>query len=135
MSVADKAADRFRADHAGVAASTLCAVHCLAGGVLAGVSGVAPVFTDSRVEIASATLAVALAASALAGAYRRHGRCLPCILGGFGIAALAVARLAHLGSEAVEAAVSLAGGGLLVTAHVTNIRALRCARACCAERG
>ena len=121
-------------DRAGVAASALCAVHCLAGAVLASVSGVAPVFADVGVEIAFASLAVVLAASALAGAYRRHGRCKPCILGALGIVALAVARLAHLGSEAAEAAMSVAGGGLLVTAHVTNIRALRCARACCATQ-
>jgi hypothetical protein len=122
-----------RADRAGIVASSVCAVHCIAGSVLAGASGaIAPIFADPRVEVGLSTTAILLAVAALVSAWRRHRRSAPAIIGGLGVVSVATARFAHAVPESAETLFAVTGGALLVTAHALNIRACRRAADCCA---
>ncbi len=117
-----------RSDQLGILASSVCAVHCVAGAVLAGTSAVGMLFTDERVELAFTSVAVLVAATALSLGSRRHRRAAPLLLGLAGFVVIAIARLGRTGAEVP---LSVTGTGLLVAAHVVNIRALRRHRACC----
>lgn len=117
------------ADRLGIFASSLCAVHCVAGALLAGSSALGLIFTNERVELGFTLVAALIAASALSLGFRRHRRPAPLLLGLAGLALLAVARTAEL--DRGEVLVSVAGTALLVTAHMGNLRALQRLGPCC----
>jgi hypothetical protein len=119
-------------DRAGVMMSTLCAIHCLAGAVLAGVSSVAPVLSDRRLELAFTVSAIAIAFVALIRAARRHKSRTPAMIAALGVASLVLARVGVVDAEALEVTLSIAGGVLLVSAHVINLRECRRVDSCCA---
>jgi hypothetical protein len=118
-------------DRVGVVASTLCAVHCIGTAVLAGVSGVGAVFADERVEVGFCVCAVSIALAALVRGWRRHRFWMPGSVGSSGIVLLLTARCTRLESSVTETILSVAGGALLITAHVLNIQRLRQAGSCC----
>lgn len=118
-------------DRVGIVASSLCAVHCIATALLVGVSGISSLFADERVEVAFCVCAVSVALFALVRGWRRHRSRMPGCVGSCGIVLLLTARCAPLGSSMAEATLSVAGGALLTTAHVLNIRRLRRAGSCC----
>ena len=118
-------------DRVGMVASTLCAIHCVATGLLAGASGVGALFADERLEIAFCVCAVTVALAALIRGSRRHRSWIPGSVGSSGIALLALARCARLENAVAETALSVAGGTLLAGAHLLNLRALRRAGECC----
>jgi MerC mercury resistance protein len=122
-----------RADRAGIVASSVCAVHCLVVSVLAGASSVTLVFGDPRIEVGLSATAILLAVAALVTAFRRHRRTVPALIGGLGVTSVATARFAHAIPEGAETVLAVAGGALLVTAHVLNIRECRRADDCCAR--
>jgi hypothetical protein len=118
------------ADRLGIAASTLCAIHCLAGALIAGAPGVASVLFDERIELVLVCAAVLIAAFALGMGFRNHHQTQPLVPAGVALAAFAAARLVH-GAAVAEVALSVTGAALLVTAHLMNLRALRREDACC----
>ena len=118
-------------DRLGVVASTLCAAHCAGTAVLIGVSGVGGLFSDERIEIGFCVCAISLAVVALVRGWRRHRSWVPASVGSCGIVLLLTARCAGFESSNVEALLSVAGGTLLVTGHVSNIRRLRRMGSCC----
>jgi len=126
--------DKTTTDRAGVCASTLCAVHCAAGAVLASAVGVGyagGLVSDERVEAVLAVIAVALALVALTQGFRTHGARAPVALGAVGLTLLASSRLLEFGSW-IEPGLSIGGAFLLVGAHLVNLRARRQYSACCA---
>ena len=118
-------------DRVGVVASTLCAVHCLATTLVLGLAGVRTIFADERVEMAFSVCAIALALAALVRGSLRHRRRMPPAIGVSGMVLLLIARCADLETANLEVALSVLGGGVLVTAHLLNIQALRRVGACC----
>lgn len=123
------------ADRAGVLASTLCAAHCFANGALAGVSGVAPILADRRIELGLTASAISLAVLALLSSYRRHHCRRPVAVGALGVVSLSFARLPNLDPKALETALSITGGALLVLAHLINLRERRRVDSCCSTAG
>ena len=121
-------------DRVGVVASTLCAVHCLGTSALIGVSGVATLFEDARIEVGFTIAAMVIAAAALVRGSRRHGAWAPGAVGVAGALSLSMARFGPFEGALLETTLSVAGGALLAAAHVMNIRALRRVHACCGGR-
>lgn len=111
-------------DRLGVVASSLCAVHCILGLVLATSAGVWGVIGDEAVELKLVGAALLLAALSIAFGYRRHRRPLPLVLIAIGGAMILLSRRVDVG----ETALSVAGSLVLVAAHVANLRA---SRHCC----
>lgn len=120
-----------RADRLGMVASGLCAVHCVAGALLAGVSATGLLLADPRVELGFVAVAMVVAAAALSMGFRRHRKVAPPLLGALGIAVIAIGRALRLDNEIAEAAWSVSGAALLISAHVVNLRALQRNAVCC----
>ncbi len=120
-----------RLDRFGVGASSLCAVHCLAGAVFAGSSGLIGFVRRPGLELSLVASAMLLAVWSLVSSYRRHALRLPLVLMGFAFALIGAARLGSWPSERAETILSISGAALLVCAHVINLRALRRLDACC----
>lgn len=100
--------------------SGLCLVHCIAlplASVLLPGLGLA---ARPGVHLALVLLAAPLALAALLAGWRRHGRLRPLALGLVGLALLMATLLVR--EEATERLVSLAGGLILIGAHVLNWR-------------
>jgi hypothetical protein len=113
------------ADRLGIIASTVCALHCAAGAIVVGAAGLGGLLFDERTEAVLVALAVAVATFALTSGFRRHRRLHAALVGVAGVAAVAAARVLEVDVEQAEAALSVSGAGLLVGAHVLNLRALR----------
>lgn len=112
-------------DGLGVAVSALCAVHCVAGALLVGSPALTGFITDERLEWALLVAALAIAAAAVGRGFRQHRNPVPLVLA---VAALIPLSLAHgvpWTGEWAEVALSVAGASMLVTGHVTNLRAHR----------
>ncbi|QBE65437.1 MerC domain-containing protein [Pseudoduganella lutea] len=114
------------ADAAGLFASTLCMIHCLAMPVLLAVLPAMSWASDEHAHEVLLAVALGAAVLSLGPGYRAHRRLAVPLLGGAGLACLAIAmfvvepRYGH----GAEAAVSVAGALLLFGAHVRN-------RICC----
>ena len=116
-----------RLDRVGIIASTACAVHCLAGGILAASAGALGIFADERVELGFVAFAITLAVVSIGSTFRRHRVRGPLVLVAIGVTVLVCARTV----SAAELALSLTGAGFLVAAHAANLWALRCQKRCC----
>ncbi|MCG8554659.1 MAG: MerC domain-containing protein [Proteobacteria bacterium] len=121
-------------DRWGIAASTMCALHCILGPVLAASAGTLSLFGDERIEIALAVFACGIVVYALQHAYSAHRSLTPAAVATGGIAVLGAVRTAEFDLEHAEMLGSVAASMLLVAAHVLNTRELRRA-ACCGEAG
>lgn len=112
-------------DGLGVAVSALCAVHCVVGAMLVGSPALAGLIADERLEWALLVAALVIAAGAVGRGFRQHRDPIPPALA---LAALVPLGLAHgvqwTGAWA-EATLSVVGAGMLMTGHVTNLRAHR----------
>jgi hypothetical protein len=121
---------RHLADSAGMLASALCLLHCLALPALIlffpllGLGGDSEMFHAAMVG-----LACAAAMTALAPGYLAHRRLLVAVMGGAGLACLASGAFVFgpRYGESVETALTVAGAVLLTLAHLRN---RVCCRAC-----
>lgn len=120
------------ADYAGLAASALCLVHCLAMPLLVaafpllGLGGDHHALHDAL--LVAVTLPVLLA---LAPGYRAHRDPAPLVLGVMGLAAflLAVLVVGPMFGELAETALAVTSSVLLISAHLRNQRSCKgCAR-------
>lgn len=114
------------ADAAGIFASVLCMIHCLAMPLLLAVLPAMSWAEDDHLHEVLLGFALVAAVVSLGPGYLAHRRPAVPLLGGAGLACLAIAmfvvepRYGH----GAEAAVSVAGALLLFGAHVRN-------RVCC----
>ncbi|MBV8907256.1 MAG: MerC domain-containing protein [Acidobacteriia bacterium] len=125
-----------RGDRAGIVIASLCFAHCVAGPALLAFAGFASLIRASeRSEIAFLLASGAMGAAALVPAYRkRHGRlsCLAMFSGGL----LVMLFRSHLATRAASAepVVAFLGAGMIISAHVLNLKfSRRCA--CCQQSG
>ena len=115
---------RDRLDGFGVVLSGLCAVHCVLGLVLVTVLGLgggvllSPAIHETGLALAIGVGVVTLGLSAL-----RHGRLGPLMIGACGITLMAAALMVDHGPR--EALLTIAGVGLVATAHIRNLRHAR----------
>lgn len=114
-------------DRLGTLASGACAVHCVLSGVLPEVLAAAGLgaLLGHEFEWGFTLVALVLAASALVLGFRKHrSRPVVALLGGV-VVVLLLARLLEDAGEMVCTSLSVLGSALLVTGHLSNIRALR----------
>lgn len=110
--------DRF--DRVGILLSGLCAVHCVATLVLVAVLGLGGGFLlNPALHRIGLALAIMVGGIALGLGVARHGRREPLMIGGAGLALMALALLT--GHGPAEAALTIAGVSLLAFAHWRNV--------------
>ena len=115
-------------DKMAIGLSGLCVVHCVATVLLAAaLASIGSVLLDPRVHEIGLALALGLAALGLGIGIVRHGRPLPLVIGGCGLALMAAGLMVPHGLG--EAALSIAGVGLVALGHYRNGRALAEGRA------
>ena len=110
-----------RLDRAGMILSGLCAVHCVTTiAVMALLASVGGTLLHPAIHEIGLGLAVLLGIVALGAGYLRHGRKLPTVIGGVGLATMALAlTLPHGVPEAIA---TLSGVALLAFGHHLNRR-------------
>jgi hypothetical protein len=112
---------RDRLDGAGVVLSGLCAVHCLLGIVLVSALGLGgEVLLSPAIHRVGLALAVVVGALTLGLGVLRHGQTGPLAIGAAGLALMATALA--VGHGLPEAVLTIAGVGLVATAHIRNLR-------------
>lgn len=131
-------------DRCGAAVSAACGIHCAGLGMLfvlwpglwfQRARYAQELLWLQRLEVALATLAFLLAALALSLGWRRHRRPWPALLGVPGLAMIGLGVFSPLHDVPLWGnATVLAGGALMVAAHLGNLRMLRIARASPARR-
>jgi hypothetical protein len=114
-----------RLDRLGVVVSGLCMVHCLAGLVLIGVLGLGGgILLHPAIHRFGLMAAVLIGAITIGGNALRHGHRLPLALGTAGLLLMAGAIVSEHGAG--EAVMTIAGVGLVASAHVINMRRTAC---------
>ena len=107
-------------DDLAVACSGACMIHCLLTPIVIGF-GTAGLLgewlTSEWVHKVMIIPVILLAILSLPGAYRKHKNRWPLLLGGLGLSSMISALL---GPESLEIWITLAGGLLLITAHLWN---------------
>jgi len=118
-------------DLIGQALSVLCVIHCALTPV---VLLVAPAMAGLLGNAHPVLLALVLATAAWAfiPGYRHHGQRAPMLLGLGGITLLALGTFVFHATLALDIAFSVAGAGLMLTAHWKNRAAHRHCHACAA---
>ena len=112
---------RFRLDRVGVVLSGLCAVHCVAGLVLVTVLGLSGgVLLNPAIHEIGLALAVGIGALGLGAGVLRHRQVSVLLTGLLGLALMATALCVEHGPH--EALLTIAGVGLLASAHWRNLR-------------
>lgn len=118
-------------DYGGVGTSMLCIAHCITMPLLAGIAPVlAAAERPTHLGLTSVLFLIGLLA--FVPARRAHGRMWPALTALLGFAMLVGAVLLSAGpwSEIGETGLTVAGGALLITAHLTNIHYCRSCRTC-----
>lgn len=111
-----------RLDRFGILLSGLCAVHCVTTiAVMALLASVGGTLLHPAIHEVGLLLAVLLGTVALRAGYWRHGHKLPTLIGGAGLAIMAMALTLPHGVP--EALATLSGVGLLALGHHLNRRA------------
>ena len=130
-------ASRQWADRLGVWTSSLCVIHCILTPVLISSSAVLAHFlpAEERVHRSLALLVALFGAIALLVGFRKHGRRRILILMSAGLGCIAAAAWFgdKLPSHAYEVAITMAGSGLMITAHRLNhtfCKSCECANHC-----
>jgi hypothetical protein len=125
-------------DRIGISASTLCLIHCLLTPLMMGalpllnLSGL----LDQRVHQVLAVIIVLTCGLALIPGFRRHRRFAPLGVAVLGLALLFSGAFMHApgwGHE-LEAPLTIAGGVVMVSAHLLNLRFTRRCD-CCPGQG
>jgi hypothetical protein len=112
---------RNRLDGAGVLLSGLCVIHCLLGLILVSLLGLGgSLLLAPEVHRVGLGLAVAIGVVTLGLGVLRHGRTEPLLIGTGGIALMGLALIT--GHGPLEAALTIAGVGLVALAHIRNLR-------------
>lgn len=118
-------------DYSGISASVLCITHCIATPMLA---GIAPVLaaTERQTHLGLTAALFLVGVLAFLPGRRWHGRSRPALTALSGFAMLVGAMLLPEGSssEFLELGLTVAGGALLITAHLTNVYYCRRCRMC-----
>jgi hypothetical protein len=118
-------------DLAGISASTLCVVHCLATPLLVVfVPVLEAVEKQTHAVFALAILAIGLLAFLPGYRRHRHWQLVIMAIVGFILISLGVTAPHGMLSESAEVVATVAGGILLVAAHVTNAYFCRYCRHC-----
>jgi CHASE2 domain-containing sensor protein len=100
-------------------------VHCLAGLLLIGVLGLGGgLLLHPAIHRFGLIAAVLIGAATIGANALRHGHRLPLVLGAAGLLLMAGAIAAHHGAG--EAAMTIAGVGLVASAHIINLRRTPC---------
>jgi hypothetical protein len=123
-------------DRWGVAASSLCAVHCAAPALVAAFAPTLGLgFLESGpLEWALLALALGLGVLSLVPSYRRrHRDARPLMLFGLGLSVVLAARLLSPEGSRMEVAGAVLGAVLLVASHALNLRLIRRCAAPCGE--
>lgn len=116
---------RARLDRAGVILSGLCLVHCVAGVFLVGVLGIGGgVLLDPDWHRWGLAFALVIGALTIGLGALRHGRMLPLLVGGAGLAMMGGAVAVGHGAE--EVVFTVLGVVLVAVAHLINIRTNSC---------
>ena len=124
--------DTSRYDRKGMLVAALCFVHCIAGPVLLSFAGLSSwVSISEKAEPLFLIGSAAMGAIALVPAYRnKHGR-LSC-LGLFGSGFVCLLLRRHIGWRPipVEAVATALGVGLIIGAHLLNLRFSKHCKCC-----
>lgn len=113
---------RNRLDRAGIILSGLCAVHCVLGVVIVGVLGLGgEVLLSPEIHRIGLALAVGVGLLSLGFGVARHGRIAPLVIGGCGLALMAMALF--VGHGLPEAVLTILGVTLVAFAHIRNLHA------------
>ncbi len=116
---------RARLDRFGVILSGLCLIHCVAGVFLVGMLGIGGgVLLDPDWHRWGLGLALAIGAVTIGLGALRHGRMLPLVIGGTGLALMGAAVAVGHGTE--EVVLTVVGVVLVAAAHLINIRTNSC---------
>lgn len=125
----------WRVDQLGVVASSVCAVHCALGVVMAGAPGfVGSLVQDEGVEAILLVLAGLFAVSATVMGFRRHRDRWVVALVLVALSLLLIGRFVET-SLLPESVFSIAAAVLLIGAHSRNALLLHRVRACCDDDG
>jgi hypothetical protein len=112
---------RRRLDRVGILLSGLCAVHCLLGVVLVSALGLGgEALLSPSIHRYGLGLAVLVGLVTLGIGAVRHGKRAPLMIGGCGLALMALGLLVPHGLP--EAMLTIAGVVLVATAHIWNLR-------------
>jgi hypothetical protein len=111
----------------GITAAVVCALHCVAGPLLAAAAPALALAWLEHPGLEWGLVATSIIASsaAMASGWRRHRRWSPLPLLCFGVATLLVARLGPELAEDTERMVVASAATALVLAHLVNLRLLR----------
>jgi hypothetical protein len=118
----DHASKISRRDALGMLVSLLCLVHCLVAPLLVAAVpalGLGFLAVDG-IHVAFAIAVLLMAVIALIPGYRHHRRTSVLALGAAGVFAVAIG--ATVVDGLAETAITALGSGLLIAAHVTNLR-------------
>lgn len=123
--------ETHRWDAAGMTASFLCVMHCVASPVIAMVVPVIAL-NEGATHGVLALAVLSFGLLALVPGYRRHGRHVLIALGALGVLLIWGSMLLpeSLASETLETGLTMAGGVIMVVAHLYNIRLCRACRHC-----
>ena len=112
---------RDRLDRAGIVLSGLCAVHCILGVILVDILGLGgEVLLSPAIHRFGLALALVVGLVSLGFGVMRHGRVGPLIVGGLGLALMAMA--IAVGHGLPEAVLTVLGVALVAIAHIANLR-------------
>lgn len=123
-----------RWDLRGMALSALCIAHCLASPLLFGVLPVLAL-AESRIHYGLMAALFVIGLLAFVPGRRRHGSLLPVLmaLAGFAMLGGLVPLPVFAHGESGESLSTIAGGAMLIAAHVANIQYCRRCRFCHGE--
>ncbi|MFM5906611.1 MAG: MerC domain-containing protein [Novosphingobium sp.] len=115
---------RERLDRTGIFISGLCAVHCLASLLLVSVLGLGgQLLLAPAIHRVGLGVAIAVGAVTLGIGIYRHGQVWPLLVGSVGLMLMTAGLLVPHG--AAEAILTIAGVGMVASAHILNLRLAR----------
>ncbi len=115
---------RDRLDRTGILISGLCAVHCLASIILVSLLGLGgQVLLAPAIHRVGLALAIAVGAVTLGIGIFRHGQIWPLLVGSLGLLLMTGGLFVPHGAG--EAILTIAGVGMVASAHVMNLRLTR----------
>jgi len=118
-------------DRAGVVGSLVCIFHCVATPFLAATLPILAV-TEKETHLGLTLMLMLIGLLAFLPGYRQHNKPFMGLVAGLGFAMLVLAVFIpeRLASETLETGLTLAGGILLISAHLTNAYYCRQCRVC-----